>query len=47
MEIKLEVLYFYSSDNRDYHDKIGKEEFRTRITIDSNLEYSDMTDQLF
>ena len=26
---------------------MGKEEFITRITIDSNLEYSDMTDQLF
>lgn len=26
---------------------MGKEEFRIRITIDSNLEYSDMTDQLF
>ncbi len=26
---------------------MGKEECTTRITIDSNLEYSDMTDQLF
>ena len=47
MDIKSEVLCFDSLDNRDYHDKMGKEEFRTRITIESNLDYSDMTDQLF
>lgn len=30
---KVRSLYFDSPDNRDYHDKMGKEEFRTRIRI--------------